>query len=248
MNDKKENLVQEPMESQSPIELQDFQQLSANIADVKTQEKSAQSSNSPEEVPHTKRTLKKAPVLIAVLAAVVILVALGAVLSLSMGNSTHETEIITVSTLEKIVNVSELSTFNAVYNGIAKVVDEKDAEKIDYYVSYEAKVTAGLDFGEIQFEVDNDEKIINVTLPKVSIKQPNVDIASLDYIFINKKMNGSTVTEAAYKACEADAQKECEQETGILDLAQQNAENIVRALVDPFVKQLDNEYELKIGW
>ena len=66
--------------------------------------------------------------------------------------------------------------------------------------------------------------------------------------YFRKSSNGSTVTEAAYKACEADAQKECEQETGILDLAQQNAENIVRALVDPFVKQLDSEYELKIGW
>ena len=48
-----------------------------------------------------------------------------------MGNSSHKQEIITVSTLQKIVNVSELSTFTAVYNGIAQVENEKDAEKID---------------------------------------------------------------------------------------------------------------------
>ncbi len=247
MDDKKETLVQESLEPQPPLESQLPQQQSVSIFDTQAQEKSAQNSSDTRETPRTRKLLK-APFMIAILAITVIVVALGIGLSPLMGNSSHKQEIITVSTLQKIVNVSELSTFTAVYNGIAQVENEKDAEKIDYYVSYKAKVTAGLDFSEIQFNVDNDAKAISITLPKVSIKKPNVDIASLDYIFINKKMNGSTVTEAAYKACEADAQKECEQETGILDLAQQNAENIVRALVDPFVKQLDSEYELKIGW
>lgn len=247
MDDKKETLVQESLEPQTPLESQLPQQRSASIFDTQAQEKSAQSPSNTKETPRTRKLLK-APLLIAILAITVIAVALGIGISPLMGNSSHKQEIITVSTLQKIVNVSELSTFTAVYNGIAQVENEKDAEKIDYYVSYKAKVTAGLDFSKIQFNVDNDAKTISITLPKVSIKQPNVDITSLDYIFINKKMNGSTVTEAAYKACEADAQKECEQETGILDLAQQNAENIVRALVDPFVKQLDSEYELKIGW
>lgn len=39
-------------------------------------------------------------------------------------------EIITVPTLEKIINVSDLSTFTAVYNGIAVVNNEKKPEKL----------------------------------------------------------------------------------------------------------------------
>ena len=44
-------------------------------------------------------------------------------------------EYVTYSVLENIVNVSELSTFEAVYNGVAQVANEKHPEKSDYYVS-----------------------------------------------------------------------------------------------------------------
>lgn len=50
----------------------------------------------------------------------------------------ERTSVITVSTLEKIINTSELSTFTAIYNGIAEVMSTESPEEIDYYVSYEA--------------------------------------------------------------------------------------------------------------
>ena len=50
-------------------------------------------------------------------------------------NDKKEAEIISTSTLEKIINVSELSTFEAVYNGIAVVNNEENPENVDYYVS-----------------------------------------------------------------------------------------------------------------
>lgn len=45
----------------------------------------------------------------------------------------------------KMVDVSDMSTFEAIYNGIAEVENEADPTQIDYYVSYEAKVKAGFD-------------------------------------------------------------------------------------------------------
>lgn len=42
-------------------------------------------------------------------------------LSVTVANKKSEPEIISKSTLEKIINVSDLATFEAVYNGIAKV-------------------------------------------------------------------------------------------------------------------------------
>lgn len=63
--------------------------------------------------------------MIAVLAAAVIFaVVVGGLLRAVMAREGKK-EIVTVSALEKIVNVSELSTFTAVYNGIAQVMDEK---------------------------------------------------------------------------------------------------------------------------
>ena len=96
------------------------------------------------------------------LAAAIVLVILAVgVLHTAMNRGTKR-EVITVSTLEKIVHVSELSTFTAVYNGIAEVADEEKSDKIEYYVSYDAKVNAGIDFEKIAFEIDNEAKIIHV--------------------------------------------------------------------------------------
>ena len=164
-----------------------------------------------------------------------------------MFNRESKLEIISKSTLEKVINVSDLSTFEAIYNGIAVVTNEEKPENIDYYVSYEAKVKAGIDFEKVNLEVNEDEKIITVTLPEVKITDVNVDIASLDYIFMNKRANTETVSAQAYKKCIDDVTKESNSTTEIYELAKQNARNIVEALIKPFVEQLDDKYELKIN-
>ena len=164
-----------------------------------------------------------------------------------MFNRESKPEIISKSTLERVINVSDLSTFEAIYNGIAVVTNEEKPENIDYYVSYEAKVKAGIDFEKVNLEVNEDEKIITVILPEVKITDVNVDIASLDYIFMNKRANTETVSAQAYKQCIDDVTKESNSTTEIYELAKQNARNIVEALIKPFVEQLDSKYELKIN-
>lgn len=204
--------------------------------------------------PETQPKAKKLPQLgkkqllpiVLIVVAVVLCVVLFIFFS-SSNNKEKEPEVITVATLEKIINVSELSTFTAVYNGIATVNNEKKPEKVDYYVSYEARVEAGIDFEKIEIAVDNEAKTITIKIPEVYITEINVDIASLDFIFINDKANTSTVSQQAFKACEADVQAESEQQTAIYELAKQNAVNILTALTKPIVEQLDAEYELKIS-
>ena len=65
----------------------------------------------------------KGPAIIAgvLLAVVIVLFALFQV----GGTKDHEAEVTVVSTLERIINVSDLSTFTAVYNGIAEVPNER---------------------------------------------------------------------------------------------------------------------------
>ena len=99
---------------------------------------------------------------------------------------------------------------------------------------------------DVQIAVDNNNKVITVTLPKVEITEINVDISSLDFIFYNLKANTSSVTQEAYKACEDDAKEEVETQEAILTLAKQNAVNIIKALTSPIVEQLDAEYQLVI--
>lgn len=174
-----------------------------------------------------------------IIIAIIVIAVLGVVLLKIFNKEEPVKEVITVSTLEKIVEVSDLSTFRVVYNGVA-CADDK------YYVSYEATVDAGIDFEAIKITVDNEAKKVTVDLPEAEILDVYVDIASLDYIFIDKKANTETVSEEAYKLCKYDVKVESENQEAIIDLAQQNAENIVRALVQPFVDQVDPEYEIVI--
>lgn len=155
-------------------------------------------------------------------------------------------EIITKSTLEKIVDISDLSTFEAVYNGVAKVMNEKKPDKVDYYVSYEAKVKAGFDIERVELDVDNDKKVILVTIPEIKITGIDVDIASLDYIFMNDKANESTVSEQAYKKCIEDVENESSSENAIYTLAGENAKDVITALINPFIEQLEDDYELTV--
>lgn len=180
-----------------------------------------------------------------ILAAVLLVTAVGiGVGHILVPASPKPPEVITVPTLEKIIILSDLSTSTSVYNGIAEVCDPEDPEKVDYYVSYEAKVKAGIDFSAITIDVDQENKQVIISLPEVRLTDVIVDIASMDYIFFDDSANTSTVSEQAYKACEADVQAESQNQDQILELARQNAENAVLALVDPFVKQADAEYNV----
>lgn len=162
------------------------------------------------------------------------------------GRSQTQPQVINQLTMEKIIHVSDLSTFEAVYNGIAKKSNEENPENADYYVSYGARVKAGIDFEKIGITIDNEEKVIRVKLPQVKITNINVDIASLDYIFENDAANTSTVSEQAYKLCIEDVRNESSREEAILELAKQNACNVIEALIMPLVEQLDAGYQLKI--
>ena len=185
------------------------------------------------------------PKLLALVVIVILICGIVAVFAVTKKDQ-PKPEVITISTLERIINVSELSTFTAVYNGIADVKNEKKPEETDYYVAYEAYVDAGIDFEKIKFSVDNEKKSIFVDIPEIHITDTTVDIASLDFIFLNEKANTSTITQEAYKACEEDVANESERQSAIYDLAKQNAVNVLTALINPIIEQLDTEYTLTI--
>lgn len=185
--------------------------------------------------------IKKVCVLVIVAA-----VLIGIVFLYGRYNRNTDKEIITEATLEKVIDVEELSTFEAVYNGITEVMNKEHPENIDYYVYYEAKVKAGIDFDKVEVGIDHEGRKILITIPEIKINDINVDIASLDYIFENEKADTATVSQEAYKAAIEDVTNESAGETRIYELAEQNAKNIIEALITPFLKQLGEEYTLEV--
>lgn len=102
--------------------------------------------------------------------------------------------VITKSTLTEMINISDLSTYEAIYNGVATMKNTENQEQVDYYVSYEATVKAGINFEELEINVDQDKKIVTVNLPEIKITDTTVDISSLEYIFMNNEANTETVS------------------------------------------------------
>ena len=199
---------------------------------------------------HQRRKCHKPKIMLLVGIAVILLVGLfitGAAIQHQAGKK-QQGELLTTAELEKIVEVNELSTYRAYYNGIVEVPNEEDPEKVDYYVSYESQVKVGIDLEDVKESVDSENNKIVIVLPKLKIIDVNVDFGSMDFIFVEEDAETETVAQRAYKACIADVNSECENEMDIYLLAQKNAEKIVKALVDPLVSTMNHQYELDIRW
>lgn len=157
-----------------------------------------------------------------------------------------EPAVITVSALEKIVETSKLSSYEINYTGIAKRNNEKNPEKVDYYVSYSATVKAGIEFNQIDFSLDDENKVVVARLPAVEITSCYVDPSSLDYLFYNNKLNKDGVTKEAFDLCTVDLEEEINKNETLHTLAEQNAKKTIEALISPFIEALGGEYTLEI--
>lgn len=159
----------------------------------------------------------------------------------------EEGKVTTISevTLDQVFDIQELSTADYTYNAIAKAYDE-DGSTVRYYVAYEGRVKAGIDFGKIECRIDKEEKIITITLPEVELKEKTVDPGTMEYIFKDKRSESETVHQEAYQICEADLEEKTKDAKELLHFAEENAAAVVKALVMPWVEQIDADYTVEI--
>lgn len=161
-------------------------------------------------------------------------------------NKEGQVTTISESSLQKIIEIDELSTVDYTYNATATKYAEDNAEKVEYYVAYEGTVTAGIDFHEIDIDVNEEEKIVTFTIPEVEIHSIRVDMGKMDYIFIKDKFETETVSQEAYKLCKADLKKRIDKEDLIYNTAKENAISSVEALFKPLIETVDKEYKIVI--
>lgn len=157
----------------------------------------------------------------------------------------EEGKVTTISkaTLDKVFEISELSTADYIYNAIAKAYGE-DGKSIKYYVAYEGKVKAGIDFSKLVIDVREEKKEITITIPDIEFQEKTVDPGTLKYIFKDEKSETENVHQEAFELCEKDLEQRIGKETNLLELAEKNAIAIVKALVLPWVEQIDSEYNV----
>lgn len=203
----------------------------------------------------TARDVVKLVKWVIMLAVVVIVVIVGYKLACQLGwfglKPKVETTILTSSQLEEVLQIDDLSVCSITYNGVAEVPQKKHPNKVAYYVSYEAIAKASLNMEDIKVQIDDNvgegqPKKIIVTLPQIQVKEINVDMGTMEYMFIKKSANTADVSEEAYAACIADAGEECRGNDVFLQMAKENCENTVRALLMPIIENQDELYNLVI--
>lgn len=65
---------------------------------------------------------------------------------------------ITSSQLEKAIDISQLSTAEFVYNGVAEKKNENSPEDVDCYIAYDANVKVGINMEDVKFKIDEERK------------------------------------------------------------------------------------------
>ena len=130
-------------------------------------------------------------------------------------------------------------------SGVVEVINTNH-DSINKRAENEINIKYVLDLRD--FPGDPVEKVL-VHDYEVIANDPEVDIDSLKYMFQEKKANDGTVSGEAYKACIQDIKEKSKSETMIYETAQKNAENTIKGLVEPFVRNAEtseDHYKVKI--
>lgn len=191
---------------------------------------------------NVKRMLRGAALLLVIAAVLYLLANLSGIIPQKEGQVTT----ISKASLEEIFEISELSTVDYIYNAIAKAYEE-DGNTIRYYVAYEGKVTAGIDFEKISIDkIDEENKRIEITLPDVEVHDMIVDAGTLEYIFTKDRYETETISQEAYKLCLEDMEKRISEETALYEMARENSVAAIEGLIEPWVREIDDEYTVVV--
>lgn len=167
-------------------------------------------------------------------------------LKLSEQNASSPTKVSTVSLsqLEKVLEIAEFSSLENIYNAVATQYDESGNPV--YHVAYEGKITAGIDFSSIRIAYSEETKQITITLPNPQILDTTVNMGTMEYIFLDSKNRTESVSIDAYQLCVNDLSARASVEYKLLSMAKDSATDTIKALFEPWLHQLDGDFALVV--
>lgn len=207
----------------------------ARIAEAKAREEAAKQKVKDQKTKNREKTIgavkkmsKKVKLIIVLVIAVVVALAVafipGIIASFGKGVTVSE------ASLKKTVEISKLSTAEFSYNGIAEKTDENGS--VSYYVYYEATADAGINMEDIQFKVDQAQKMITVVLPGITVDNPVIDESAIECLPHDANIDLKEVLEI----CKEDVQREISESTNIKEIAIGNMKSTLEALMLPLIE------------
>lgn len=138
----------------------------------------------------------------------------------------------TASSLTDAINISELSTAEFKYRGIADIYTDESSTQIRCRVCYNAIVKAGIDMQKVQFAVDQEHKTYTATLPEIDLKVTIIDEKSMALL----PSDADVELGVMLQACKADAENEARNSTDLISTAQENLKKSIEGLLFPILK------------
>ena len=150
----------------------------------------------------------------------------------------HETQYLATSDLKSAVDIDSLSTIDYTYHGIA----EKHGkflwqDRVDYRVKYEAHIRASYTLSDIQFEIDEEDRVVTAYLPEAQIGDPQLDNSKFGYLPESATADMKNVI----ALCREDAANDVDKEE-IKEQAEASLKDTVKALTLPLI---GDEYQLE---
>lgn len=201
--------------------------LKAEKAAAEQQVKDQKAKNRKKKVSAFKK-LSRATKIIVVLAIVAVVAAAIAIIP-GILNSSRLGTTVSEAALKEAVSISKLSTAEFSYNGIAEKQDEEG--NVSYYIYYEATAKAGIDMEQIGFDIDQDNKIITVTLPTVDVGNPVIDESKIEYL----PSDADIVLSEVINTCREDVLSEIQNNPNIRNTAEENLKATLEALLMPII-------------
>ena len=172
---------------------------------------------------------------------IVLAILIGAIVLSVVFAKDKEITTIAEASLKEVIETSELSTVEFIYNSTTSVKNDKG--KVKYHIAYEGTVKAGFDFNEIKIEKDDKNKKIVVIIPPIKKNAVNINDKTFDFIFMKDKYDTETTFQEAYKASYNDLENKAKSNENIKKMAYDNAVDSMRAILMPLEKKLPAGYE-----
>lgn len=173
------------------------------------------------------------------LAVAVVAIVAGAVIGINAAITAATPTEVSISTrLEKIINISELSTARVLYNGVAEQKD--DEGNVTCHIYYEAAVDISIDMVDVEFEVDEENRVVYPMLPEPELGEPALDASTVAFFEDNPDIS----TAEAISLCKQDALTEVGSTGQIYEMAERNLRLTIEALTEPLLD--DRGY--RIDW
>lgn len=169
----------------------------------------------------------------------------------------EENYALTISTVEEVVEpASDLITSRYHYKDADTFENFKDffGHKIPFTTNktvftYDGVISVGVNLLDIDYDIDNENKTIQINLPSLEIKANEIDASSFEYPYESKALfnrNNMSDFTGLLATLKSEKEKEVLADDSFMDDARQNTEEVLENLLG--VSKFTEDYTVSFHW